>query len=332
MRWNRWQGTCLIGAAAAIAACGGGSGDGGNGNNPVIAIAKTATASGDLQNGTVGAALPLALRVFVTEDGNPLEGQTITWTAQQGSVSAGTSQTNASGVATIVWTLGPAAGGQTATAALAGASGSPVTFAATGAPDVPAALVEFGGADQTGVVNTAFAAPLQVKVTDQFNNPRSGFAVDWAVQSGPVTLSAASSVTNASGVASITVNAGATPGAAVVRASAVTVAGVNVDYNLTVILAPVEVEMGTIFFRSGKNNTTNPAVDTVQSGQAVRWTSLTGSHTVRSQGVPSFTSSGTINQNGTYLVTFNAVGTYQYDCSIHGGLPGGMAGTIVVIP
>src|SRR5690606_5476565 len=81
-----------------------------------------------------------------------------------------------------------------------------------------------------------------------------------------------------------------------------------------------------------KNNTTNPAVDTVQAGQAVRWTSSSGSHTVRSQGVPSFTSSGTINQNGTYLVTFNTTGTYQYDCSIHGGLPGGRAGTVVVIP
>ncbi len=331
MRWNRWQGTCLIGAAAVIAACGG-SGDGGNGNNPVVAIAKTATASGDLQNATVGTALPLALRVLVTEDGNPLEGQTIVWTAQAGSVSAGTSQTNSGGIATIVWTLGTVAGGQTATAALAGATGSPVTFAATGAPDVPAALVELGGADQIAVVNAAFAAPLQVKVMDQFNNPRSGIAVDWAVQSGPVTLGAASSVTNASGVASITVTAGATAGAAVVRASAVSVAGVNVDHNLTVIQAPVEVEMGNIFFRSGKNNTTNPAVDTVQAGQAVRWTSLSGSHTVRSQGVPSFTSSGTINPSGTYLFTFNAVGTYQYDCSIHGGLPGGMAGTIEVIP
>src|SRR5690606_7942346 len=117
-----------------------------------------------------------------------------------------------------------------------------------------------------------------------------------------------------------------------VRATANSVPGVNVDFNLTVIPPPVEVEMGTIFFRSGKNNTTNPAVDTVQAGQAVRWTSSSGSHTVRSQGVPSFTSSGTINQNGTYLVTFNTTGTYQYDCSIHGGLPGGMAGTVVVIP
>ncbi|MDX2122670.1 MAG: Ig-like domain-containing protein [Gemmatimonadota bacterium] len=331
MRWHRWQGTCLIGAAAVIAACGG-SGDGGNGNNPVIAIAKTSTLSGDLQNGTVGAALPQALRVFVTEDGDPLEGQTVVWTAQQGSVSAGTSQTNTNGVATIVWTLGSAAGPQTATAALAGATGSPVTFSATGAPDVPAALVEFGGADQVGVVNTAFGAPLQVKVTDQFNNPRSGIAVDWVVQSGSATVGAASSVTNASGIASMTVTAGGTPGAAVVRASAVTVAGANVDYDLTVILAPVEVGMGNIFFQSGKNNTLNPAVDTVQQGGAVRWTGLAGSHTVRSQGVPQFTSSGTINQNGTYLVVFNATGTYQYDCGIHGGLPGGMAGTVVVIP
>lgn len=331
MRWNAWQGISLIGAAAVIAACGG-SGDGGNGNNPVIAIAKTATASGDLQNGAVGAALGQALRVLVTEDGDPLQGQAVTWTAQEGSMSAGTSQTNSSGIAIITWTLGSVAGPQTAQAALAGADGSPITFSATAAAGVPAALVEFAGAGQIGVVNTDFPQQLQVKVTDQFNNPRAGIAVDWAVQSGPVTVGATSSVSNASGVASVTVTAGGTTGAAVVRASAVTVAGVSVDYDLTVILQPVEVEMGNIFFRSGRNNTTNPAVDTVQAGQAARWTSLSGGHTVRSQGVPAFTSSGTINQNGTYLVTFNVTGTYQYDCGIHGGLPGGMAGTIVVIP
>lgn len=331
MRWNAWQGISLIGAAAVIAACGGG-GDGGSGNNPVVAIAKTATASGDLQNGVVGADLALALRVLVTEDGDPLEAQVITWTALDGSVSAGTSQTNSSGIAIINWTLGSAAGPQTARAALAGADGSPVTFSATAAPGVPATLIEFAGSDQTGVINTAFAQQLQVKVTDQFNNPRAGIAVDWAVQSGPVTVGTASSVTNASGVASVTVNAGATAGAAVVRATAVTVAGANVDYDLTVILQPVEVEVGNIFFRSGRNNTTNPAVDTVQAGQAARWTVLSGGHTVRSQGLPAFTSSGALNPNGTYLVTFNTVGTYQYDCSVHGGLPGGMAGTIVVIP
>lgn len=331
MRWNRWQGTCLIGAAAVLAACGG-SGDGGNGNNPVIAIAKTATLSGDAQNGLVGAALPLDLRVVVTEDGTPLQGETVTWTALQGTVSAGTSTTNANGVASVTWTLGPGVGAQSARAALSGASGSPVTFTATAVAGAPASLIEVSGDGQSAATSAAFGQPLQVRISDQFSNPLSGLTVNWTVQSGSVTLGAASSVTNASGIASVTVTAGGTLGAAVVRASANSVPGVNVDFTLTVIAPPLEVDMGLTFFRSVRNNTTNPAVDTVQVGEQVRWTSSQGSHTVQSQGPPSFTSSGTITQNGTYVVTFNNTGTYQYDCAIHGGLPGGMAGTIVVLP
>ncbi len=331
MRWNRWQGTCLIGAAAVIAACGGSDG-GGNGNNPVIAIAKTATLSGDAQNGLVGAALPLDLRVVVTEDGTPLQGEIVTWTALQGAVSAGTATTNANGVASVTWTLGPAVGAQSARAALGGASGSPLTFTATAIADGPASLIEVAGDGQTATTGTAFAQGLQVRISDQFSNPLSGLTVNWVVLSGPVTLSAATSQTDASGVATIAVTAGGTVGAAVVRATANSVQGTNVDFNLAVIAPPLEVDMGLTFLRSVRNNSSNPSVDTVQAGENVRWTSIAGSHTVQSQGAPSFTSSGTIAQNGTYVVTFNNTGTYQYDCAIHGGLPGGMAGTIVVIP
>jgi plastocyanin len=91
------------------------------------------------------------------------------------------------------------------------------------------------------------------------------------------------------------------------------------------------ITVGNIFFESAHNGTRNPAQDTVSVGQVVTWTwTNTGStpHSVRSQGSPGFTSSGTETGNGTtYTFTFTAPGTYQYDCAVHGSA---MTGTIVV--
>ena len=91
------------------------------------------------------------------------------------------------------------------------------------------------------------------------------------------------------------------------------------------------VKVGNIFFESGHNGTSNPAQDTVAVGQAVTWTwTSTGatSHSVRSDGSPSFTSSTVMTGNGmTYSVTFTTAGTYHYDCAVHGAA---MTGTVVV--
>jgi plastocyanin len=96
--------------------------------------------------------------------------------------------------------------------------------------------------------------------------------------------------------------------------------------------ASLSVTVGNIFFRSDRNNTVNPAVDTVLAGGTVTWTWVnTGGvpHTVQSIGTPSFTSSGLIASSGsTYQLTFSTPGTYQYNCAVHGNL---MTGTVVVI-
>src|SRR5947207_6763173 len=83
-----------------------------------------------------------------------------------------------------------------------------------------------------------------------------------------------------------------------------------------------------IQFVSGHNGTTNSAVDTIAIGGTVTWT-WTGSlpHSVQSVGSTSFASSSTMTGSGTYAVRFDAPGTYQYDCAVHGQL---MNGKIVV--
>jgi len=83
-----------------------------------------------------------------------------------------------------------------------------------------------------------------------------------------------------------------------------------------------------IQFASSHNGSRNPAVDTIPVGGTVTWT-WTGSlpHGVHSTGSTRFTGSGIMTGSGMHAVTFNAPGTYQYDCAVHGTA---MRGTIVV--
>ena len=95
--------------------------------------------------------------------------------------------------------------------------------------------------------------------------------------------------------------------------------------------ATAAVTVGDIFFKSSRNGSSNPAVDTVAVNGTVTWTWASTenlSHSVQSIGSPSFTSSAIQSGSGkTYQFMFTAPGTYQYDCAVHGQM---MTGTIVV--
>src|SRR3954471_21665542 len=92
-----------------------------------------ADAGGNGQIGQVGQPLASPLIVIVTDDaGNPVEGVSVSWSAQNGgSVSSSSVKTAANGHASVVRTLGPSAGEQTTTASVTGLEGSPVTFVST---------------------------------------------------------------------------------------------------------------------------------------------------------------------------------------------------------
>ena len=96
-----------------------------------MAVAQTEDASGDGQVGFVGETLDDALRVIVTRDGQPVEDVEVQWLTTGGTVSPGSSLTDATGIATSTWTLGPTPGDQTASARVVGAEGSPVDFTAS---------------------------------------------------------------------------------------------------------------------------------------------------------------------------------------------------------
>lgn len=323
------RGIALVGTLAALGACGGGGGgDGGGGNNPVTTVAMAAP-SGNAQNDTIQAPLPLPLRVEVKEDGAVKQGVTVNWSVQSGGgqVAPASGVTGVDGVAATTWTLGTTVGAQTARATVAGATGSPVTFTATAAHGNPAQLTVNGGDNQTGLADAAFGTLLSVKLVDRLNNAISGAVVNWAVGSGPLTLGAATSNTNAQGIATVGVTAGSTAGSGTIQATTAGVAG-QVVFDLTVVVAARQVNVGPgVTFRSVRNNTQNPAVDTVQAGETVLWQNQGQTHTVQSIG-NGFTSSGNLVGAGVnYLVTFPNPGNFQYNCAIHGNL---MTGTIVV--
>lgn len=92
------------------------------------------------------------------------------------------------------------------------------------------------------------------------------------------------------------------------------------------------VTVGNDFFRSDRNGTANPAVDTVVVGGTVRFTWMnTGAtpHSVESEDQPHFESSDVLSGSGSrYEATFPVTGSYVYDCAVHGGA---MGGVVVVV-
>lgn len=320
---------CVVAVAALGSQCGGS--DGGMTGTKQPALQKASSASGDNQSATVGTALTSSLRVTVTLSGAPQQGTTVTWatTAGNGSVSPASSLTDADGVATTAWTLGLTSGAQHATASLAGATGSPVTFAATAAAGAASQEASSGGDNQTNTPNSALASPLQVRVTDQFGNGVSGVSVAWQVTTGTATVQPATSTTDASGVAQTAVTLGGTLGGIAITATSPGLTGSPVTFHATIVTFPssASVTVGDNFFRSARNSSSNPAVDTIAVGGTVTWTwGGVANHSVQSTGSPSFTSSS-IQASGTYSFTFATAGTYTYDCAVHGAL---MPGTIVV--
>ena len=101
------------------------------------AAAKIAIVKGDGQGAPVGAALPDSLVVRVTDSNDrPVQGQTVAFAVTEGggTLAPPSAATNADGVAGARWTLGPAAGAQTATATATGGGAPPnvsVAFKAT---------------------------------------------------------------------------------------------------------------------------------------------------------------------------------------------------------
>ena len=189
-------------------------------------------AGGEAQGGPAGSFLadPLEVRVL-NPDGLPVVEHPVTFTLEQAAgpsagvaaaregTTAGQIQvlTDAAGLARAFLRLGTRAGAYSVAArTLSGAGTNPVafevTFTATATAAPAAQLVAIAGEDQTAVIDTLNAPgspdfrgrdpnPFVVQVLDVFDQPVAGVAIQWLVSDGGGSLLAATTLTDASGLA-----------------------------------------------------------------------------------------------------------------------------------
>ena len=185
---------------------------------------------GNNQTGGPGKTLPLALVVHVTDAaGNAIPGTTVNWqvlTVGAVTLSNIATVTDSQGNASALPTLGTV-GGVAQVKATAGTASA--TFNLT--VNIPSAgLQKVSGDQQSTVINSAFTAPLMVKVVDSNGNGVGGAQVNFQVASGVATLGSSSPITDSTGQASTTVTAGGTAGTITVTASTATF---TVSFGLT---------------------------------------------------------------------------------------------------
>ena len=118
--------------------------------------------------------------------------------------------TDADGSARAAWTLGTAAGAQTAQARVRGRAPVAVVFTARATAGVAANLVAVSGSGQSGRVGEALAQPLVVRVTDAYGNGVAGRPVAWSAAGGE--LVPAAERTDTSGFARATWTLGTVAG------------------------------------------------------------------------------------------------------------------------
>ncbi|HYK12228.1 MAG TPA: hypothetical protein VEV39_15615 [Gemmatimonadales bacterium] len=192
----------------------------GSTNPPPPTTYTISKVSGDSQVGSATAALGANLVVLVVDQNSaPAAGQTVTWTAASGggSVTSGTSQTDANGHATMGRTLGASAGFQTTTASLSGATGSPITFTSISQIGGAFSLSAGPGGGQSDTVLGTLATPFQFLVKDHAGAPVSGVIVSFTALDGGG-LSQTVDTSDAGGIVSTTLTLPSTTGVKAVQA------------------------------------------------------------------------------------------------------------------
>ena len=167
-----------------------------NMSNPSLLIAPVATT---IQGG--------ASVQVLDANGAPVSGATVTWTAYDGSaVSSATSTTNSQGMAVVDWTFGTIAEADSLQASVNSSISTTIVGTALAGP--VAQLVKVEG-DQA-VLGEGASTTLEVEAEDQYGNAVANTTVTWLDQSGGA-LSAATTVTDASGMAAVMFTADAAP-------------------------------------------------------------------------------------------------------------------------
>ncbi|HKR54818.1 MAG TPA: plastocyanin/azurin family copper-binding protein [Gemmatimonadales bacterium] len=191
---------------------------------------------GDSQVGSAGTTLGAVLVVYVKDErDSSASGQTVTWTAATGggNVASGTSLTDLDGHATIQRTLGPAAGFQTTTASLSGATGSPITFTSISQIQGAFTIAAGTGSGQSDTVLTQLSAPFQATVTDHLGAPVAGVVVSFNITAGGGSLSQSADTSDGSGHVTTVLTLPSVAGGKTVQAAVTGLIGSPVSFTAT---------------------------------------------------------------------------------------------------
>ena len=309
--------------------------------------------SGNNQVAPAGEELPQPVRVQATDASNqPVPNVVVNFivTSGGGSVFAQSALTDASGYAATVWRLGPTPGTpQTLEVRSVDAQGQKHvygTFSATAAALPPASVTVFEGDGQSAIIGTAVAIAPAVVLKDAAGNPVAGQSVTFAVASGGGSVTGATAVSDAAGVArvnswilgpaigpnSLTATAAALPGTPVTFTATGTPAG-----SLSLATPPPASAENAVPFSSAPvlqlvDGTGTPVglagisvTATVVSGATATGTTM---ETTDASGQATFDDLSITGPVGSYQLTFTAPGVGPVTSSpiaIGAGLPANVA-------
>ncbi len=185
-------------------------------------------ASGNNQQGVVGAALPVPIAVKVIDaKGRAVPNQAVEFTPLSGGghLSSTSATTNRQGIATAIWTLGPSTTALQRVGAkyidvLTGLPAGDVLFRATAIAGGVARVFPISGDYQTGFEAQRLADSLVVVTTDAYTNVVPNVTVSFQVTSGGGSVSPATATSDANGRAATAFTVGAFGAPQTVRASA----------------------------------------------------------------------------------------------------------------
>ena len=177
------------------------------------------------------------------------------------------------------------------------------------------------GDNQSWYFNNPLPTALSVTAVDVDGRPVPGVAITWAVATGDGTVTPTQSTTNASGVATTTDSIGGST-IQTVSATFTGLAG-PVSFTAHATTPPTSAAV------SVEDNHFNPQNSVVQTGGTVTWTwAGANPHTLTfTFGPTPLPANQSAQMSGTASRTITAVGTYNYTCTIHGG----MNGTLTVV-
>ncbi|MGN6518075.1 MAG: Ig-like domain-containing protein [Dokdonella sp.] len=179
---------------------------------------------GSPQTTGVDTVFAVPLQVRVTNDaGIGVPGVTVAFSAPAGGASAlvaASASTDMDGVASVDARANTIAGSYAVSASVAGIAGA-ASFELHNTAGPPAHMTITGGAAQATVVESVFAEPLALRVSDAYDNPVGGVAVTFAAPAGgaSATLSSTGALTDADGRAAVGATANANVGKYQVTAS-----------------------------------------------------------------------------------------------------------------